>query len=252
MPFVLPDTRIIRYTSDSRNGDLKNTEFKLGVYVDIMTDALLDWHFKFCCANFTHCVPYLTGLSNSLSYPQSGAGHQRQSGSATSHLLSMNSSYFSMRARSPRINWMSWGLKRSEHSGQQMFTRDSEISMRRYCRRQSAQERWWQVMMSGKRSRAWRSRHRGHSSSSEEEPDTDEVEAAPSTAWAEVLSWEVSGWTLSVLITRSTGAPACRGLDFRLGSRSGRQRRPKIEWRDRRRLLGGFLAEGRLTEEAAE
>lgn len=212
-------------------------------------------------------MQWLTGTSNFVrltlpsvypqvlschSYPQSGAGHQRQSGSATSHLLSMNSSYFSMSARSPRINWMSWGLKRSEHSGQQMFTRDSEISMRRYCRRQSAQERWWQVMMSGKRSRAWRSRHRGHSRSSEEEPDTDEVEAAPSTAWAEVLSWEVSGWTLSVLTTLSTGAPACRGLDFRFGSRSGRQRRPKIEWRDRRRLLGGFLTEGRLTEEAAE
>lgn len=186
------------------------------------------------------------------SYPQSGAGHQRQSGSATSHLLSMNSSYFSMRARSPRIIRMSWGLKRSEHSGQQMFTRDSEISMRRYCRKQSAQERWWQVMMSGKRSRAWRSRHRGHSSSSDEEPEIDEVDAAPSAAWAEVLSWRVSGWTLSVLTTPSNPAAACTGLDFRLGSRSGRRRRPKSEWRDNRRFLGVFLAEGRLTEEAAE
>lgn len=76
------------------------------------------------------------------SYPQSGAGHQRQSGSATSHLLSMNSSYLSMSARSPRIMRMSCGLKRSEHSGQLMLTRDSEISMRRYWRRQSMQERW--------------------------------------------------------------------------------------------------------------
>lgn len=144
---------------------------------------------------------------------------------------------------------MSWGLKRSEHSGQQILTRDSEISMRRYCRRQSAQDRWGQVMMSGKRSRAWRSRHSGHSSSSDEESDTDEVDA---TASAEVLSWTGSDWTLSVLTMPSTPAPACRGLDLRLGSRSGRRRRLKNEWRDRRRFLGVFLTEGRLTEEAAE
>lgn len=106
--------------------------------------------------------------------------------------------------------------------------------------------------MSGKQSRAWRSRHRGHSSSSDEEPDIDEVDAAPSADWAEVLSWKVSGWTLSVLTTLSTPAAACRGLDLRFGSRSGRQRRPKIVWRDRRRFLGVFLTEGRLTEEAAE
>jgi len=188
----------------------------------------------------------------SRSYPQSGAGHQRQSGSATSHLLSMNSSYFSMMARSPRIIWMSWGLKRSEHSGQQMLMRDSEISMRRYCRRQSAQERWWQVMMSGKRSREWRRRHRGHSSSSDEEPNSDEVDAAASAQWADVLSWTVSDWTLSVLTMASIPAAACRGLDLRLGSRSGRRRRLKREWRDRRRFLGVFRTEGRLTKEAAE
>lgn len=76
------------------------------------------------------------------SYPQSGAGHHLQSGSATSHLLNMNSSYLSMSARSPRMIQMSCGLKRSEHSGQLMLTRDSEISMRRYWRRQSIQERW--------------------------------------------------------------------------------------------------------------
>lgn len=164
----------------------------------------------------------------------------------------MNSSYFSMRARSPRMIRMSWGLKRSEHSGQQMLTRDSEISMRRYWRRQSAQERWWQVMMSGKRSRAWRSRHRGHSNCSDEEPDAEDVDATPSAEWAEVLSCKASGWTHSVLTVPSTAAAACTGLDLRLGSRSGRRRRPKSEWRDRRRFLGVFLTEGRLTEEATE
>lgn len=142
---------------------------------------------------------------------------------------------------------MSWGLKRSEHSGQQMFTLDSEISMRRYWRRQSAQERWWQVMMSGKWSRAWRSRHRGHSSSSDVDPETDKVDVAPNADGA-----DVSGWTLSVLMTLSTVALACEGLDLRFCSRSGRQRRPKNEWRDRRRFLGVFLTDGRLTEEATD
>lgn len=182
-----------------------------------------------------------------MSYPQSGAGHQRQSGSVISHLLSMNSSYFSMRALSPKINWISWGLKRSEHSGQQMLTRDSEISMRRYCRRQSAQERWWQVIMSGKCSRVWRRRHKGHSNRSEEE--TDEVDAAPNADWADVLSWKGSGLTISVLTTLSPPVPVCRCLDLPW---SLRQRRPKSEWRDRRRFLGVFLTEGRLTEEEAD
>lgn len=106
--------------------------------------------------------------------------------------------------------------------------------------------------MSGKRSREWRSRHRGHSSSSDEDPDTDEVDTAASAEWVEVLSWKVSGGALSVLTMPSTPAPACGGLDLRLASRSGRRRRPKSEWRDRRRFLGVFLTEGRLTEEAAE
>ena len=107
-------------------------------------------------------------------------------------------------------------------------------------------------MMSGKRSRAWRSRHRGHSSSSDEEPDTDEVDTAASVDWAEVLSWKVSAWTFSVLTMPSTPEATCSGLDLRLGSRSGRRRRPKSEWRDRRRFLGVLRTEGRLTEEAAE
>lgn len=107
-------------------------------------------------------------------------------------------------------------------------------------------------MMSGKQSRAWRSRHRGHSSNSDEELDTDEVDATPSVEGAEVLSWTVSDWMLSVLTMPSIPTPACRGLDLRLGSRSGRRRRLKSEWRDSRRFLGVFLTEGRLTEEAAE
>lgn len=106
--------------------------------------------------------------------------------------------------------------------------------------------------MSGKRSRAWRSKHRGHSSSSDEDPGTDEVDAAPSAEWADVLSWTISDCTFSVLAMPSTAAPACEGLDLRLGSQSGRRRRPKKEWSDRWRFLGVFLPEGRLTEEAAE
>lgn len=203
-------------------------------------------HVKWTMLHFIHQVAFMS------SYPQSGAGHQRQSGSATSHLLSMNSSYFSMRARSPRIIWMSWGLKRSEHSGQLMLTRDSEISMRRYCRRQSAQERWGQVMMSGKLSRAYRSKHRGHSSSSDEDPVTDEVDAAPSADGAGVLSWRVSDCTFSVLTMPSTPAPDCTGFDLRLRSQSGQRLRPNKEWSDRRRLFGFFLTEGTLTEEATD
>lgn len=107
-------------------------------------------------------------------------------------------------------------------------------------------------MMSGKHSRVWRSRHRGHSRNSDEDPDTDEVDATPGREWAEVLSWNVSDWTLSVLTMPSTPAPACTGLVLRLGSRSGRRRRPNSEWRDRRRFFGVFLMEGRLTVEAAE
>lgn len=87
---------------------------------------------------------------------------------------------------------------------------------------------------------------------SDEEPDTDEVDAAASADWAEGFSLKVSGWTFSVLTMPSAAAAACWGLDLRLGSRSGRRRRPKSEWRDRRRFLGVFLTEGRLTEEAAE
>lgn len=106
--------------------------------------------------------------------------------------------------------------------------------------------------MSGKRSRAWRSKHRGHSSSSDEDSDSEDVDATPCTEWAEVLSFRVSDCTFSALTTLSTPAPAGRGLDLRLVSQSGRRRLPKRAWSDRRRFLGVFLTEGRLIEEAAE
>lgn len=82
-------------------------------------------------------------------------------------------------------------------------------------------------MMSGKWSRAWRSRHKGHSRNSDEDPDTDEVDASPGAEWVEVLSLKVSVWTISVVTGLSTPSPACRGLDLRLGSR--RHRRPNSE-----------------------
>ncbi|KAG7279955.1 hypothetical protein CRUP_025207 [Coryphaenoides rupestris] len=187
----------------------------------------------------------------------------------------MNSSYFSMTARSARMAWMSCGLKRSGHSGQQMLTRDSEISMRRYCRRQSAQDRCAHVMMSGNRSRACHSRHSGHSScSEEEEPDADAVVAnvddddvMAAAACPKVLSWLVAEGMLSSLTSAPDPDPPpdCRGRSLhRLGSRLlwlwllwwwgwwWCRRRPKSEWRDSLRFLGVFLMEGRLTEEVAE
>lgn len=118
---------------------------------------------------------------------------------------------------------MSCGLKRSEHSGQLMFTRDSEISIRRYWRRQSMQERCGQVMMSGKCSLEWRRRHSGHSKSSaafpltplEDEEDIDDegpeaddaAAAAPVPAKEkkeEFLSLHISEWILSMLAMPST------------------------------------------------
>lgn len=216
-------------------------------------------------------------------YPQSGAGHQRQSGSATSHLLSMNSSYFSISALSPRIMRMSCGLNLSEHSGQLMLTRDSEISMRRYWRKQSMQERWWQVMMSGKLSLEWRRRHSGHSSSSpitpspplqeeveDEGPEADEVEAAAATATAaeaspvpatekkaEFLSLHISEWMLSMLAMPSTQpsppGPECwSSLDLWRPDFDSRPRRLKRAARERRLFLGAFFTEGREMEEAVD
>lgn len=194
----------------------------------------------------------------------------------------MNSSYFSISAWSPRIIRMSCGLKRSEHSGQLMLTRDSEISMRRYWRRQSMQERWWQVMMSGKLSLEWRKRHSGHSSSSaptppptledeeveEQGPEADEVEAAaaaadeaapvPATAKkAEFLSLHISEWILSILAMPSTppsppGPECCRSRDLWRPDLDSRPRRLKSEARERRLFLGAFFTEGREMEEAVD
>lgn len=127
---------------------------------------------------------------------------------------------------------MSWGLKRSEHSGQLMLTRLSEISIRRYCRRQSPHERWGHVMMSGKRSRAWRSRHSGHSRNSEEDEDV-EVDA---TSCCSCCCWScVSDWTtLSTLAMLSTPGRDLRDLG------SGRRLR-NSERREMPRFLGVFL-----------
>lgn len=69
-------------------------------------------------------------------------------------------------------------------------------------------------MMSGKCSRAWRSRHRGHSSSSDDDPMAEEVATKPGADWADVLSWNGSGWMLSMLMTLSTTAPGCKGCDW--------------------------------------
>lgn len=208
------------------------------------------------------------------SYPQSGAGHHLQSGSATSHLLSMNSSYFSISVLSPRIRRMSWGLNLSAHSGQLMLTRDSEISMRRYWRRQSMQERWWQVMISGKLSREWCRRHRGHSSSSEpvpppalddeeeveEGPEADDVEAAtaePATEKeAEFFSLHISEWMLSMLAMASPApkplGPSCSSLDLCRPDLDSRPRRLKREASERRLFLGAFLTDGSEIEEAVD
>ncbi|PWA32402.1 hypothetical protein CCH79_00011977 [Gambusia affinis] len=212
------------------------------------------------------------GASAPAAYPQSGAGHQRQSGSATSHLLSMNSSYFSISTRSARIMRMSCGLKRSAHSGQLMLMRDSEISMRRYWRRQSLQERWWHVMMSGKLSLESRRRHSGHSSSStpaappalaEELAEDNEAAAAKAppvpTAEkkAEFLSLHISEWMLSMLAMPSTPAmppdPGCWGsLDRWRPDLVSRPRLRKREARESRLFFGAFFTDGRETEEVAD
>jgi len=198
----------------------------------------------------------------------------------------MNSSYFSMSAWSPRIMRMSCGLKRSEHSGQLMLMRDSEISMRRYWRRQSMQERWGQVMMSGKLSLEWRRRHSGHSSTSgptppatveeeeeeEEEvegPEADEVEAAAAGGAssvraaekrAEFLSLHISEWMLSMMAMPSAppspegpGGPGCwSSRALWRADLDSRPRHRKREARERRLFIGAFFTECRETEDAAD
>lgn len=98
------------------------------------------------------------------SHLQSGAGHQRVSGSAARKRLNWYSSNRSSSARSSRMARTSSGASVSGHCGQAMPTRLSEISMRRYWRRQSEHVRWEQEVSRGKWQRGWLSRHSGHSS----------------------------------------------------------------------------------------
>lgn len=104
--------------------------------------------------NFLQCFPHL----------QSGAGHQRVCGSAARKRLSWYSSNRSSRARSSRMARTSTGASVSGHCGHAMPTRLSDISMRRYWRRQSVHVRWEQEVSRGKWQRGWLSRHSGHSS----------------------------------------------------------------------------------------
>lgn len=99
-----------------------------------------------------------------LSHLQSGAGHQRVSGSAARERLSWYSSKRSSTARSSRIARTSSGASVSGHCGHAMPTLLSEISMHRYWRRQSEHVRWAQEVSRGKWQRGWLSRHSGHSS----------------------------------------------------------------------------------------
>lgn len=170
---------------------------------------------------------------------------------------------------------MSWGLKRSEHSGQLMFTLDSEISIRRYWRRQSMQERCGQVIMSGKDSLEWRKRHNGHSRRSaptppptlEDEEDVKEegleaveVEAAADRTAPEpveeykeeFLSLHISEWMLSMLAIPSTPpnptVPGwCSSLDLRRPDFDSRPLRLKRETRERRLFFGAFFTDGKVT-----
>lgn len=100
------------------------------------------------------------------SYPQSGAGHHRQSGSDARQRRNRNSSYLSIRTGSSRMRATCRGASRSAHSGQLSCTRLSVISMRRYWRKQHKQDRWLQFWSSGSCSAGCRTRHKGHSRNS--------------------------------------------------------------------------------------
>ncbi len=94
---------------------------------------------------------------------QSGAGHQRVSGSAARKRRSWNSSKRSSSAPSSRMARTSGRARASGHCGQAIPTRLSEISMRRYWRKQSVQARCWQEDKRGKWPRGWLRRQSGHS-----------------------------------------------------------------------------------------
>lgn len=115
-------------------------------------------------------IMYLLGFPDiptpSQTYPQSGAGHHRQSGSDARQRRSRNSSYFSIRLGSSKMRATCRGASRSAHSGQLSCTRLSVISIRKYCLRQHRQDRWLHPWSSGSCSAGWRTRHRGHSRSS--------------------------------------------------------------------------------------
>lgn len=114
---------------------------------------------------------------------QSGAGHQRVSGSAARKRRSWYSSKRSSNALSSKIARTSGGASASGHCGQAIPTRLSEISMRRYWRKQSVHARCGHEDRRGKWARGWLSRHSGHSTRCsrscswlEEESDTTPVE----------------------------------------------------------------------------
>lgn len=129
-------------------------------------DRLGQWDVICLVENRSWGIRVLESENDFDTYPQSGAGHQRQSGSEARHRLSRNSSYFSRRAASSRMRATCLGANLSAHSGQLSWTRLSVISMRRYWRRQQRQERWLQPWSSASWSRGWRTRHSGHSRSS--------------------------------------------------------------------------------------
>lgn len=99
-----------------------------------------------------------------MSHLQSGAGHQRVSGSEARKRLNWYSSNLSSNARSSRMARTSRGASVSGHCGHAMPTRLSDISIRKYWRRQSEHALWEQEVSRGKWQRGWLSRHSGHSS----------------------------------------------------------------------------------------
>lgn len=105
-----------------------------------------------------------SALAKLSSHLQSGAGHQRVSGSDARKRLSWYSSNLSSNARSSSMARTSRGASVSGHCGQAMPTRLSDISIRRYWRRQSEHALWEQEVSRGKWQRGWLSRHSGHSS----------------------------------------------------------------------------------------
>lgn len=160
-----------------------------------------------------------TGLKTQFagSYPQSGAGHHRQSGSEARHLLSRNSSYFSIRAASSKMSATCRGASLSAHSGQLSWTRLSVISMRRYWRRQQRQDRWLQPSSSGSWSAGWRTRHRGHSRrlvSPEEAPPPRDgwLEESGFEGVPEAASWGVVAVVAVVVVVGLAAAAAAAEL----------------------------------------